>query len=55
MCCTGYHCAAYQRLVTQCTSLHLMFVLRSDADPTTDSISNTDTVAADWGPVNAAY
>jgi hypothetical protein len=31
-----------------------MFVLRSDADPTADSISNTNTVAADWGPLNAA-
>jgi hypothetical protein len=30
-----------------------MPVLRSDADPTADNISNTNTVAADWGPLNA--
>lgn len=30
-----------------------MPMLRSDADPTADNISNTNTVAADWGPLNA--
>jgi hypothetical protein len=30
-----------------------MLVLRSDADPTADNISNTNTVAADWGPLNS--